>query len=110
MLLHAAAGASDDVAFATGRPLRLRWRGPLQAAAVLLILAGGALWLRSARRPREVSGLHPAGPTEPTEATHGAVAPGWDVDSPRDHGQRVRPSIPCLESSTVRRPGENDPA
>jgi hypothetical protein len=107
-LLHAAGEAGGGVESAAGRPVaRLRWSAPLQAAAVLLVVAA-ALWIRDTQRPASpplpASRLEQASVPETTATARSHGAPGWDVESPRDYARWASPRVPCLDPGTTRRP------
>lgn len=112
ILLHAAGEATGDVASAARHPVaRLRWSAPLQAAAVLIVVAA-TFWIRDTRRPAPpplpAPWLEEACVPETTVIIRETATPGWDVESPRDHGRRVSPRVPCLDPGTTRRPDPGD--
>ena len=112
LLLHAAGEAMPDAASAARRPVaRLRWSAPLQAAAVLIVVAA-ALWIRDAQRPAPpplpAPRLEQACVPETTVTVRGNAAPGWEVESPRDYGRRVSPGVPCFDPGTTRHAGPGD--
>ena len=103
MLLHAAAGSAREEA--PPRTTRFsRWVS-WQAAAALLVLAGGGFWLVHSRNAASPSRMEQSG-----RMSHepGTVALGRDVESPRDYGKWAKPDQPCLEWSTTQRPRMRD--
>jgi hypothetical protein len=110
MLLHSAATASaSDVAATrelTGRRTR---QVILRAAAALLVLAGGALWLQRVQRaPAPRAQTMQAGQRSKLAPERDFTAPGMDVESPRDYGLRTELYVPCLEPGTTIRPHASD--
>jgi len=105
MLLHAAVGSEREDAAASP----FSWWASLQAAAVLLVLAGSASWLMHARNASspalQTSQLEQPG-TMSDEARTAAL--GRDVESPRDYGKWAKPYQPCLERNATQRPYAGD--
>lgn len=116
MLLYAAAEAATGEVSPARRPVaRSGWRRPLQAAAAFLVMALAAWWVGDTRRPASpppgIPRSHGVGAVGQAPAAGESVPPGWDTESPRDYGRRVRPSVPGLEASTTRRTDSaGDPA
>jgi len=106
MLLHAAVESAREDAAAPGRTARFSLWVSLQAAAALLVLVGGALWLVHARN----AGLQTSRMEQPvvTSDELRTAALGRDVESPRDYGKWANPDQPCLDRRVTERPPTSD--